>query len=267
MTGQHRFRIQLFTFLLSSAACILATPAAPQMNTVLGIVGGGALLNEAGEEFEEAINHAQAAAESILGLADAIAAERLDQIDRILSETVDGLIGKSEQAALELLNQATQNVNDLEQQIISDLKAVIWEAECAGKRVALEDAREALGGLADFLNSHQIKLTPAKRVRPTPKWYSGCFWSCDDPYTVEITEPFGETFIKVRDLMEESIAATEVSDDTPAYDIVGTYEFLSAFALKTSCFYPGSSDAWNLKYIEYRSRAQEWRNVTTIEAK
>jgi hypothetical protein len=50
--------------------------------------------------------------------------------------------------------------------------------------------------------------------------------------------------------MEASIADKNIQETTPAHRIVGTYEYLSGFALKTSCFYPGSSDVWNREYIK-----------------
>lgn len=257
-------RLRVFALLLTCAACVISAPASSQLGAIVGVIGGGVLVDKAGDELEAAINQAKAAAEGLLGLADDIAKRRLDQINQMLGETAGKLIGKSKEAALEIIREATEQVTSLEQQIFSDLKAAIWEAECAGKRLVLEDAREALGGLADFLNLHQIKLTPPKRVRATPEWYSGCLLKCRDPYIVEIMSPFGETYIRVRDLMEESIGPEEVSEETPAYDIVGTYEFLSAFALKTSCFYPGSSDAWNREYVEYRAKARAWRNVLDV---
>jgi hypothetical protein len=77
-------------------------------------------------------------------------------------------------------------------------------------------------------------------------------------------EPFGETYIKVRDLMEETIAPELVEDETPAHYLVGTYEYLSSFALKTSCFYQGSEDRYNREYIRYREKARQWNNVVNV---
>jgi hypothetical protein len=199
-----------------------------------------------------------------LGQADDIAKRRLEQIDLILQETVGGLIGKSEEAALAVLAQAKKDLEALEKKIFSDVKKVVWETECAGRRLAIGDVGTALGGLGDMLGTNQIRLTPSQRVLQTPAWYEGCFWWCEDPYVVDVMEPFGETYIKVRDLMEETIAPELVEDETPAHYLVGTYEYLSSFALKTSCFYQGSEDRYNREYIRYREKARQWNNVVNV---
>lgn len=239
-------------------------PTGAQVGAVVGAIGGSVLVDEAGDELRETVDHARAAASALLGQADDIAKRRLEQIDGILEETVGGLIGKSEDAALAILAQANKDILALEKEILSDVARVIWEVECAGRRVVIEDVGTALGGLGEVLGTNQIRLTPPKRVLETPSWFQGCLWWCEDPYLVEITEPFGQTYIQVRDLMEGAIAAEHISDDTPAHQIVGTYEYLSSFAKKTSCFYQGSEDRYNREYVNYREKARKWNDLVRV---
>lgn len=242
----------------------VAQPVSAQVGAVVGAIGGSVLVEEAGDELRETIDHARAAASALLGQADDIARMRLEQIDEILESTVGGLIGKSEEAALAIIAQANKDLLALEKEILSDVKRVIWEVECAGRRVLIEDVGTALGGLGEVLGTNQIRLRPPKRVLETPAWYQGCMWWCKDPYLVDITEPFGETYIQVRDLMEGAIASEFINDDTPAHQIVGTYEYLSNFAKKTSCFYQGSEDRYNREYVEYRERARKWNSLVRV---
>jgi gas vesicle protein len=236
-----------------------------QFGAAIAVVGGGLVLEKAGDEFRESIDHAYAAASSLLGQADKIAKERLAQIDEIANRTIMDMIGKTEEAARRILADATKMVNDLEKQIMADVKQVIWEAECAGKRIAIGDLGVALGGLGRAIGTNQIRITPPVRVLQTPNWYAGCFWWCRDPYVVDVTEPFGETYKTVRDLMEEAIAPDQITEDTPADNLVGTYEYLSSFAKKTSCFYQGSEDRYNRAFVYYQDRAKQWNNLVDVK--
>ncbi|WP_156932706.1 hypothetical protein [Rhizobium sp. IBUN] len=219
------------------------------------------MIDRAGDEVRDSIDHAKEAGVALLDHANELGRQRLNQIDEIINRTGNALIGKSEAAALSILAQAKRDIDAVRVSALSDLKAAIWEAECAGKRLTLSDLDEALGGLGELLGTHQIRLSlPIKTPQP---WYCTRWW-CDQPDIVEIKEPFGDTFIEVRNKVEDSISAGNVTEVTPAHRIVGSYEFLSAFALKTSCFYPGSSDVWNREYLKYRERAHQWRTAATI---
>lgn len=175
------------------------------------------------------------------------------------------MIGKTEEAATKILEDATKKVSEIEKQIMADVKQVIWDVECAGKRLVIGDLGTALGGRGHLIGTNQIRLTPPVRVLQTPKWYTGCLWWCRDPYVADVTDPFGETYKKIRDLMEEAIAPDQVADDTPADHLVGTYEYLSSFARSTSCFYQGSEDRYNRAFIYYQDRARQWNSIVNVE--
>lgn len=235
-----------------------------QLGAAIAVVGGSVAVDRAGKELRETIDRAEAAANALLGRADDIAKKRLEQVDQILKTTVAGLINASEAAALNVLAQAKKDADDLERTILSDVRKVIWETECAGKRLVIGDLGVALGSLGDMLGANQIQLTPPRRVLKTPAWYTGCLWKCRDPYVVDVMEPFGETYKKVKELMEASIAADLITDDTPAGHLVGTYEYLSSFALRTSCFYQGSEDRYNREHLKYKEQAQQWNHVVNV---
>jgi hypothetical protein len=234
-----------------------------QIFSVVGAVGGSLLLGKAGKELRDSIDDAREAGFALLDRANQIGKERLDQIDTILQKTVGGLIGQTEASALRILAQAKKDIDQVRENTFADLKGVIWQAECAGRRFVISDLQQALGGLGVLLNTHEIRLTPPIPFKDEQAWYCTRWW-CADPNVIQITEPFGETYVRVRERMEASIADENIQDTTPAHKIVGTWEYLSSFALKTSCFYPGSEDSWNREYVKYREMAHKWRNVASI---
>jgi hypothetical protein len=242
---------------LSSSIC------QAQLLPVIGVIGGSILLDKAGKEAQDSIDHAREAGFALLDRANELGKQRLNQIDTILQKTVGGLIGQTEQSALQILAQAKKDIDEIRDSTFADLKGVIWEAECAGKRWAISDLQETLGGLGALLNTHEIRLSPPIPLKDDRAWYCTRWW-CDDPNVIKIQEPFGDTYVLVRSRMEASIADENIKETTPAHRIVGTYEYLSAFALKTSCFYPGSSDVWNREYVKYREIAHKWRNAARI---
>lgn len=255
----------LLLIAISAAASAVTSDASAQVGAAIAVVGGSLALDKAGDEFRESIDQARAAAASLLGQADEIAKARLNQIDEIANRTISDMIGKSEEAATKILEDATRNINDLESKIMSDVKQVIWDTECAGKRLLISDLGTALGGLGHAVGTNQIRITPPVRVLQTPPWYTGCFWWCRDPYVVDVNEPFGETYVVVRDLMEGAIAPDQVNDDTPADNLVGTYEYLSSFAKRASCFYQGSEDRYNREFINYQRQARQWNDIVEVK--
>lgn len=244
---------------------IMHHPVDAQVEAAITIVGGSYVVDKAGKEFRESVDHAHAAASSLLGQADEIAKKRLEQIDEIANRTINDMIGKGQEAATKILADATKKVNELEKQIMADVKQIIWEAECSGRRLTIGDLGTALGGLGHTFGTNQIRLTPPVRVLQTPLWYSGCFWWCRDPYVVDVTEPFGKTYVAVKDLMEGAITSDHVNDNTPADNLVGTYEYLSSLAKRSSCFYQGSEDRYNREFVYYQNQAKQWNNIVAVE--
>jgi hypothetical protein len=218
-------------------------------------------VRKAGQELQDSIDHAKAAASALLAEGNQYARQRLEQIDLILQKTVGGLIGKTEEAALHLLQEATKEVKSLEEKIFDDLNKAIWNFECGGKRLLLQDLQAALGKLGRVTGTNEIiismppKELQIKRFRKT--WY--CLWWCSgtDTATVSIYDNFDRTYVLVRNVMEDAISAENIKDITPANNIPATYEYLSAFAKKTSCFYDGSSEVWNREYVKYQEQARQ----------
>ncbi len=255
-------RILIFLIWL---VCLISPPATAQIDFLVAGIGSSLLLKQAGDRFSDAVDYARATASALLDQADDIGRKRLKQIDSIIEDTVGGLIDKTETRAIKVLQESTTAMLVLEARAFNDLKKIIWEAECAGKRLTLQDLPQALGGLGKMANMNKIRITPPIEVETESPWYSRiCFW-CDDPYVVKVMEPFGYTYLAVQKIIETSIASENVKESTPAHRIVDSWEYLSAFALKTSCFYKGSERAWNREYVNYREKARQWRNVVYIK--
>ncbi len=238
-----------------------ATTAQAQLLTT---IAGSVLIDRAGKEARDSIDHAREAGEALLERANEMGKQRLEQVDGILKNTVGGLIGQTEEATLRILVQAKKDADAVREATVADLKGVIWQAECSGRQLLLSDLKNTLGGLGTLLSTHEIRLSPPIPEAEKRAWYCWLPWTCDDPNVIRIKEPFGDTYIAVREKIEGSIAKENVKETTPAHRIVGSYEYLSAFALKTSCFYPGSSDNWNREYLNYREKARRWRTAANI---
>jgi hypothetical protein len=226
---------------------------------------GSAAVHTAGNEAQKAIDSARAAGYALLDRANDIGKQRLDQVNVIAQTAIDSLVGKSEEAAIAILDDATKKLNALRGDIVTDINNIIWNVECGARVYTIQDLNELLGGLGRLAGTNEIELTLPKLRGPSKPWY--CPW-CKDPNVVivKIKEPFGATYVEVRDLMESAIADENIKEDTPAYYIVGTYEYLSTFARKTSCFYRNVSDEYNLYYIKYRDKAKQWRNVVDVKS-
>jgi len=64
--------------------------------------------------------------------------------------------------------------------------------------------------------------------------------------------------------MEEAIHPDHIADDTPADNLVGTYEFLSEFSMKTSCFYRENPERYIRESLKYKIKAKEWNGILGI---
>lgn len=257
-----------FQIALSLLAMALAGgPADAQLGPLIGVLGGSVLLDKAGDEFENAVSNAKAAAESLIGTANGAAKERLEQIDEIVNRTGSALINQSEDAARRILVDAVKQLGGLEDKAYQDAKDLIWQTECAGKRLTREDARRTLGKAGEWLNLYEFELSPPVKIRKASPWYSGCFAWCEDPYRIKIEDPFDVTYKRVKELMEESISAQAVNDQTPAHDIVQVYSYLSAFARSASCSYPGASLEWIRESARYSEKAKQWQDVLDMQIK
>lgn len=234
-----------------------------QVGAVVGVVGGGLLLDEAADNINDSVARAEAAAHGLLGRADSIAKTRLDQIDAIVQKAIRDVSQQSEETALRILKQAQKDIDEIRSQTMADVRAVIWETECAGKRFVIDDIPTALGGLGRFLNVNEFEIVPPVYLLDRPRNPIERFFGTD-PYIIQIKTPFDRTYVDVRSIMEAAIASDIVNDETPAHHVIATWEYLAAFALKTSCFYYNSSDRWNQEYINYKEQAKSWRDLVLV---
>lgn len=174
-----------------------------QVGAAVSAIGESIVLDKAGNEFRQSINHAHAAASSILGQANAIAKARLVQIDEIANRTIMDMIGKSEEAAMKILEDALEKVASLEQQILTDVKQIIGEGKCAAEPLLSSDSKKALEVLRDAFGTHQLHLTIPGKVLQKPAWYTGCFWWCQNPHTTTVTKAFEKTYRVIKNLIED----------------------------------------------------------------
>ncbi|NMD08862.1 MAG: hypothetical protein GYA66_12895, partial [Phyllobacteriaceae bacterium] len=139
---------------------VTSTTSHAQLGSIIGVVGGSALIDNAGDEFEKSVASAKAAAESLSDRVNGHARDRLDQIDLIVNRTGAALIGRSEDAALTILREASDELETLEEKAFADAKALIWEFECAGKRLTRDDVRHVFGKFGNWLSLYEFEIAP-----------------------------------------------------------------------------------------------------------
>lgn len=158
----------IMLLLISSYTAMVSVPpgkAEAKVATAIFSAGGSIVLDKAGDEFREAIDHARAAASSLLGEADETGKAWLAQIDEIANRTISDMIGKSEAAATQLLMSATKQLNSLEEKIMVDVSELIRKAECAGKRLTISDLEQALRLVRGLCRGGAVADAPPRRHR------------------------------------------------------------------------------------------------------
>lgn len=258
--------LKAIRILLAVASLNLFSGVSPASAFFTELVGVNDTVRLAGNEFRESIEAAKSAAEELIARGDQAAKARLEQLNTIqteMFEQANELVELTESKALSIINEASGRVNKLRVDLFKDLDATLWKAECGAKRILLSDVKDALGGLGEFLGTSQIKLTAP--IEFDDSLLCRTLNRCTSTKKFRIKEPFDRTYIEVRDFMLANIDG--ISDENPAHRIVATYEYIGAFALKTTCFFPNGSSAYNKEYLEYTERAKLWRNLLNVEPK
>ena len=233
---------------------------------VANAFGGSFLIGKAGEELRDTVDHAQAAASALLSQSDAIAKARIEQIDKILSETVAALIDQSEEAALRVLEQAKRDIEEIEEQIFMDIVKVIREAECAVARTQDEIINVSLRGILPTW------VAGSKRVvglpYPIDEKYMVFFTRKTTQFEIDLSagHPPDIVFTLIEGAYLQSIEG--VSEADPAYGIVSAYANLSKLARFTMCLYDGhaSSIRWARVFSKYQSLMYPWEASLEVES-
>lgn len=234
-----------------------------ELPTVVDLLGGSKAIRDAGAQFNASIDHAKDAGMALLAAGNADAKARLDQINQIANNALDrasAIEAISVKDTVAILNQATLELNAIEDKTFSDINQTIWNVRCQGRAFVITDLGTALGALGRFvLGTDRIYITPPFKRLPSPM---DKFLGRDQEVVFKVKEPFDNTYIEVRDYMLQQLSTAKDSD--PAHPIVATYEYIAEFAKLTSCFFQGGSEAYNLEYVDYYSKAREWRNLLQI---
>lgn len=260
----------LFLFPLNSANALVGT--------LLGIGGGSLLIDDAADEMDDVIARAEQAGQALISLADDKARDRLDQIDKIVDDALSDISKITvdfEARALGVIKEATAELRFLEDKLMTDLSQRIFEVECGARVWALEDARIALGEMADFLDTHRLTVTPPVKVDAakdidqrisTDILKIICIW-CEKeaPENVfKIETPFVNTYTAVKDYMLKQID-DNITPDTPSFSISHTYDFIATFAKKAQCFEATRNGGTSDEYIEYLHKANSYNKLLDIE--
>lgn len=220
-------------------------------------------IHAAGAEVNRSIARTQQMGEVLVARSDQAAKQRLAQLDGIVQAAIRDL-AQLEQDAVEdiqaILDRLKADLAEIEESLFQQVRQALWDAECAANRVLIEELRTVLGTAGKILGSHRVEIDlPIEDSR----WW--CF-TCRNKQVFEIKVPSGDTYIEIRDAMLGNLEE-RLEDETPAHAIVGTYEFLSALALKTSCFYPGSTERWINEHLAFKAKASMWKELVSVEIK
>ena len=220
-------------------------------------------IGKAGDELRQLVASAQLAGKSLIQHGNKAAEDRLNQIDNIQKsafKNADQLLKQSEASALNVIREAIKEVTALERKIMSDMRKLMWEAECGGRRILVQDAADFMGEFGEFIGLNRIRVTMPTDADDT--FFCGWRNSCGT-MVFDIKTPMGNTFIDIRDAIESNLNRG-LKDDNTAYAIIGSYEYLSAFALKTTCFYPQNETSYLDEFSLYKSKAETWKNVFRV---
>ncbi len=237
---------------------VLAFSAVPADALLYRASGGSDAVQDITNKVNQIIASAREAASALMGDANNIMEARLAQIDGIVDAAMSDLAAipmDAETRTLNVLREAEKALLDLETKVFADVKASIYEAECAARRLTLNDLQAALGDLGDLVGLGKIKIDPPLPVEEGAICSATGFF-CDGPPEFEIADNFERTAIKIRGYMLSSLG--NMQDDDRAYAIPETYHYLALLARKTSCFVGSDANAWVEDHVRYTKAAQDW---------
>lgn len=230
---------------------------------LMAAIGVDKSVQNAAHEARATISHARLEAQMLIEHGNTAAKERLEQIDGIVSKAINDIAlleDKTSKDILSIIDRVERSVSKIESTLITDIRSLIWETECGAKRVLIEDMQTLLGDLGEFVGTSKINISSPFSEKNNSIF---CLW-CKDAGEFVVKKPFGETYKDVKNYILKSIDEN-LDDESPAHSIVGSYEYLSSFALKTSCFYPGGSKQFIREHIKYQALANQWTNLLIVE--
>ena len=223
------------------------------------MLGGGEAIDHAAQKADESLDKARAIGSALLAESNDAAKARLDQVDQIQRQALDRIVdlkNSSVADVVRILDDATQKANTLEQAISADLDAKIRAIECGGRVFVNQDVKNALGKFGRLIGLEQIVISLPLREKKDLVWTT-------DEHAFTIKEPFGQTYIDIRDYLLANVGQS--SESNSAHQVVATYEYIASLAARTTCFYQGSTEVYNQEFINYRDKAKRWRDLLDIE--
>lgn len=239
-------------------ALIFTCFAAPSEALLYRASGGSYAVQDITKKINQIVASAREAARALMGDADEIIEARLAQLDGIVDGAMADLAAipvDAEARTLNVLREAEKTLLDLETQVFADVKASIYEAECAARRFTLNDLQAAMGDVGDLVGLGKIKIDPPLPVEEGRICTSTGFF-CAGPPEFEISDNFERTAINIRGYMLTSLG--NMQDDDRAYAIPETYNYLALLARKTSCFVGSDANAWVEDHVRYTNAAKDW---------
>ena len=163
--------------ILRSFAVLLAfvffgpLPASAESNVNLyRLLGGSDAVQDFHHKIGQIVANIREALRAVLGDADELIQERLDQLDNIIDDAlteVSALPADMETRALNVLAEAEASLTRLEAQVFRDVNDSISRIECAGQVFTVQTIQEGMGDLGDFLGAGVIEIRPPLGVDPT----------------------------------------------------------------------------------------------------
>lgn len=249
--------MKLFSF-VSFAFVLFSFPTAKAdlISDVWGIATDPFKLQSSTENVLQTVHEARNMIIALQSLQD-----NVDGDIRFYLSDLDKKIGRVEGASIAVIEAVSENVLMIEAQVMSDVRNLIRNTECAAIRVVDDAINDSLRGvLPSFLegNSRRIKLPFGEKrkyfIGIIPIGYQENFFEID----LQIQRSPFETFKLIESAYIENINSAGEEDEVSL--IIAAYGNLARLAKKTVCLYEGDEFSKPImrKYAEYNAKIYPW---------
>ncbi|MBX5216471.1 hypothetical protein HJC05_19985 [Rhizobium sp. NLR9a] len=236
-----------------------------------GLIVTDIVIGQAVDKFGGLVDRARDAALAVEGQTNEHVKERLEQVDKIVSDTVSKINALEKQASLDaqaridqinaVLKEETVRINDLEEKFMADVSKKIREVQCTSDVVMQEQMKDLLGRLGVFLGTNTLIVTPAVLFEgETERCY--VLSKCRVQKSFQIYTPFSQTYGEVKDyLLKERIG--KMDGRTPVESVVDTYSLIADLAKRATCHTEANNMTYENEYVNYSSMVRQWNSILT----
>jgi len=240
-------------------------PAQPSNAFLYKLLGGSDAVQDVANRINETTVRIEQVAGAIIGETDAAMEARIGQVDEVIDDALSRLAAipqDAEERALKILRETEKSLERIEKEIFADLKKLIFEAECAGRRLTLGTLQEGLGSIGVLLGTGKIRIEPPIPIELGTLCSVNPF--CSGKVEFKVVNNFESTAREINEFLLNAIQ--KIGDGDRASAIPETYRYLALVARRTTCFV-GTDDhnPWVKDHIRYTSASNDWNKYVRPE--